>query len=130
MFRSIAGKPYASSGLHGKNYTAPLQRFSFLTYLKNSVIVTFVATLVTLLINSMAAYGLAIYEFPGRTAIMLFVIGTLMIPITVILVPVYLVVTELGMINSLWGVILPGGRDTYRCFPASPVHADDTTRSD
>ncbi len=91
-----------------ENYTEPLQRFSFLTYLKNSVVVTFVATLVTLLINSMAAYGLAIYEFPGRTAIMLFVIGTLMIPITVILVPVYLVVTELGMINSLWGVILPG----------------------
>ncbi len=91
-----------------ENYTAPLQRFSFLTYLKNSVVVTFIATLVTLLINSMAAYGLAIYEFPGRTAIMLFVIGTLMIPITVILVPVYLVVTELGMINSLWGVILPG----------------------
>lgn len=91
-----------------ENYTAPLQRFSFLTYLKNSVFVTVVATLVTLLINSMAAYGLAIYEFRGRTAIMLFVIGTLMIPITVILVPVYLVVTELGMINSLWGVILPG----------------------
>ena len=91
-----------------ENYTAPLQRFSFLTYLKNSVVVTVVATLVTLLINSMAAYGLAIYEFRGRTAIMLFVIGTLMIPITVILVPVYLVVTELGMINSLWGVILPG----------------------
>ncbi|MDE2912887.1 MAG: carbohydrate ABC transporter permease [Paracoccaceae bacterium] len=91
-----------------ENYTAPLQRFNFLTYLKNSVIVTIVATAVTLLINSMAAYGLAIYEFRGRNAIMLFVIGTLMIPITVILVPVYLVVTELGMINSLWGVILPG----------------------
>jgi len=70
------------------NYTSPLERFNFLTYLKNSVIVTVVATLVTLLINSMAAYGLAIYEFRGRNAIMLFVIGTLMIPITVILVPV------------------------------------------
>jgi len=91
-----------------ENYTAPLQRFNFLTYLKNSVVVTLAATIVTLLINSMAAYGLAIYEFKGRNAVMLFVIGTLMIPITVILVPVYLVVTELGMINSLWGVILPG----------------------
>ncbi len=91
-----------------ENYVAPLQRFNFLIYLKNSVVVTVVATAVTLLINSMAAYGLAIYEFRGRNAIMLFVIGTLMIPITVILVPVYLVVTELGMINSLWGVILPG----------------------
>ena len=39
---------------------------------------------------------------------MLMVIGTLMIPITIILVPVYLVVTELGLVNSLWAVILPG----------------------
>jgi alpha-1,4-digalacturonate transport system permease protein len=39
---------------------------------------------------------------------MMFVIGTLMIPITIILVPVYLVVTSMGMINSLWAVILPG----------------------
>jgi len=91
-----------------ENYTDPLERFNFLGYLRNSVVVTVVATLITLLINSMAAFGLSIYEFRGRNAIMLFVIGTLMIPITVILVPVYLVVTQLGMINSLWAVILPG----------------------
>lgn len=91
-----------------ENYTKPLQRFNFVGYLQNSLIVTIVATLLTLLINSMAAYGLAIYEFRGRNAAMLFVIGTLMIPITVILVPVYLVVTKLGLVNSLWGVILPG----------------------
>lgn len=91
-----------------ENYGDPLERFNFVRYLRNSVIVTTVATLVTLLINSMAAYGLSIYEFRGRNAIMLFIIGTLMIPITVILVPVYLVVTKLGMINSLWAVILPG----------------------
>ncbi len=91
-----------------ENYTDPLERFNFLTYLNNSVIVTVAATLVTLLINSMAAYGLAIYEFRGRNAVMLFVIGTLMIPITIILVPAYLVVTQLNMVNTLWAVILPG----------------------
>ena len=91
-----------------ENYVDPLKRFDFTRYLWNSVAVTVAATLVTLLINSMAAYGLAIYEFRGRRAIMLFVIGTLMIPITVILVPVYLVVTSMGMVNSLWAVILPG----------------------
>ena len=51
---------------------------------------------------------LPIYEFPGKQAAMLAVIGTLMIPMTIILVPVYLVVTELGLVNSLWAVILPG----------------------
>ena len=91
-----------------ENYVDPLEKFNFVRYLFNSVFVTFMATVITLLINSMAAYGLAIYEFKGRNFALAFVIGTLMIPITVILVPVYLVVTELGMVNSLWGVIIPG----------------------
>lgn len=90
------------------NYTEPLRRFDFLRYLGNSVFVTVVATIITLLINSMAAFALSIYEFPGRNAAIVTIIGTLMIPITVILVPVYLVVTSLGLINSLWAVILPG----------------------
>lgn len=90
------------------NYTKPLREFNFLLYLKNSLFVTIVATIITLLINSMAAYALSIYEFKGRTAILLLVIGTLMIPVTVILVPVYLVATKLALVNSLWGVILPG----------------------
>lgn len=90
------------------NYTEPMRQFDFMRFLGNSVIVTIVATLITLLINSMAAYALAVYEFKGKNAAMLTVIGTLMIPITIILVPVYLVVTELGLVNSLWAVILPG----------------------
>ncbi|MGY8677802.1 carbohydrate ABC transporter permease [Bradyrhizobium sp. UFLA05-153] len=90
------------------NYTEPLQKFAFTHYLWNSVFVTTIATLITLLINSMAAYALSIYEFRGKTVAMLMVIGTLMIPITIILVPVYLVVTKLGLVNSLWAVILPG----------------------
>ena len=90
------------------NYSHPLNKLNFLQYLSNSVIVTLTATIITLIINSMAAYGLAIYKFPGRNIALAFVIGTLMFPVTIILVPTYLVVAELGMINSLWGVILPG----------------------
>jgi alpha-1,4-digalacturonate transport system permease protein len=90
------------------NYVTPLRQFNFMRYLWNSVIVTTVATFITLVINSMAAFGLAKYEFRGRASILIFIIGTLMIPISVIMVPVYLVVTKLGMVNTLWGVILPG----------------------
>ncbi|WP_051644601.1 carbohydrate ABC transporter permease [Labrenzia sp. DG1229] len=100
--------PVREFRIASENYTEPLRKFNFGGYLWNSIIVTVVATAITLLINSMAAYGLSIYEFRGRNAIMIFVIGTLMIPITVILVPVYLVVTSLDMVNSLWAVILPG----------------------
>jgi alpha-1,4-digalacturonate transport system permease protein len=101
-------EPVRRIALATENYSEPLQRFAFMRFLSNSVFVTVVATLITLLINSMAAYGLAVYQFPGKQAATLAVIGTLMIPMTIILVPVYLVVTELGLANSLWAVILPG----------------------
>ncbi|WP_210494059.1 carbohydrate ABC transporter permease [Microvirga antarctica] len=100
--------PVREFSLATSNYTEPLQRFAFMRFLGNSVFVTVVATLITLLINSMAAYALSIYEFRGKNTAMVLVIGTLMIPITIILVPVYLVVTEFGLVNSLWAVILPG----------------------
>lgn len=103
-----ARKPVREIAFAIENYTEPLAQFDFGRFLGNSVFVTLVATAITLVINSMAAYALSIYEFRGKTVAMLGVIGTLMIPITIILVPVYLVVTELGLTNTLWAVILPG----------------------
>ncbi|MBV1706152.1 MAG: carbohydrate ABC transporter permease [Hyphomicrobiales bacterium] len=95
-------------GLDWHNYEHPLRHFNFGRYLWNSVFVTVVATLVTLLINSMAAYALSIHEFRGKNFFLVAVIATLMVPITIILVPVFVVVNEIGLDNSLWAVILPG----------------------
>jgi alpha-1,4-digalacturonate transport system permease protein len=90
------------------NYTESLKGFNFMTYLKNSVVVTVAATIVTLIINSMAAFALSKYEFKGRNLIFIIIISTLLIPISVILVPVFLVITEMNLNNNLWGVIIPG----------------------
>ncbi len=89
------------------NYTEALQRFPFIRYLVNSVTVTVVATLLTLTINSMAAFALSKYVFRGREAIFLIILGTLMIPLQVIMLPVYLVIAKLGMANTLLGIIIP-----------------------
>ena len=89
------------------NYTEALQRFPFVRYLINSVTVTLVATLITLAINSMAAFALSKYHFRGRDTIFLVILGTLMIPLQVIMLPVYLVIAKLGMANTLWGIIIP-----------------------
>ncbi len=91
-----------------ENYIEPLGRFNFLVYLRNSVVVTVVATAITLLINSMAAFALSKYKFRGRNTIFVIIISTLLIPISVILVPVFLVITTIGWNNNLWGVIIPG----------------------
>lgn len=101
-------EPVRAFSLAVSNYIEPLRQFDFMRFLGNSVFVTVVATLITLLINSMAAYALSLYEFRGKGLAVLAVIGTLMIPITIVLVPVYLVITKLGLVNSLWAVILPG----------------------
>jgi alpha-1,4-digalacturonate transport system permease protein len=101
-------EPVESVSFRPDNYIEGIQSFNFATYLRNSVIVTIGATLLTLLVNSMAAFALAKYYFPGRTLIFLIMISTLMIPLSVVLVPVFLVITGVGWNNSLWGVIVPG----------------------
>jgi alpha-1,4-digalacturonate transport system permease protein len=73
----------------------------------NSVFVTVMATIITLLTNSMAAFALSKYEFRGRSAVIILIITTLMIPLSVILVPLYSIVSAAGLMNTLWGVILP-----------------------
>lgn len=89
------------------NYTEALGRFNFVQYLTNSILVTVGATVLTLAINSMAAYALAKYNFRGRTALFLITLATIMIPLQVILIPVYQVVASLGLVNTLWGMIIP-----------------------
>jgi alpha-1,4-digalacturonate transport system permease protein len=90
-----------------ENYTELGGKFDFGTYLWNSVFITVVATLITLLFNSMAAFALSKYRFTGSRVVFLLILSTLMVPPTIVLVPNFLVVSELGLLNSLWGVIWP-----------------------
>ncbi len=90
-----------------ENYTALFSRFNFLLYFWNSTFITVVATILTVLFNSMAAFALSKYKFRGRTVVFLLIIATLMIPPTINLVPIFLVVSQLGLVNSPWGVIWP-----------------------
>ncbi len=101
-------EPVEHVALAFDNYKKLFSRFPFLLYLYNSVFITVVATALMLLVNSMAAFALSKYEFRGRGAVMGLVIGTLMIPQTVVLVPLFLITREFGMLNTLWGVIIPG----------------------
>lgn len=89
------------------NYTELFERFNFALYFWNSAFITVVATIITVIFNSMAAFALAKYKFRGRTTVFILIIATLMIPPTINLVPIYLVVSELGLVNSPWGVIWP-----------------------
>jgi len=101
-------QPVESVSFALDNYIEGVESFNFWTYLRNSVVVTVTATILTLLFNSMAAFALAKYHFKGRDAIFLIMISTLMVPVSVVLVPVFLVINGVGWNNNLLGVIVPG----------------------
>ncbi len=101
-------QPVESVSFGLDNYIEGVESFNFWTYLRNSVVVTITATILTLLFNSMAAFALAKYRFKGRDAIFLIMISTLMVPVSVVLVPVFLVINGVGWNNNLLGVIVPG----------------------
>lgn len=100
-------KPVNELKFASGNYTELFAKFSFGKYLWNSVFITVVATILTLLFNSMAAFALSKYQFTGQKTVFVLIIATLMIPPTIILVPAFLVISSLGLLNNLWGVILP-----------------------
>lgn len=100
-------EPVESVSFNLNNYREGIESFNFARYLWNSIFVTVVATALTLIINSMAAFALAKYYFRGRTAIFLLIIGTLMVPVTVVLVPIFFVITTVGWNNTLTGIIIP-----------------------
>jgi alpha-1,4-digalacturonate transport system permease protein len=89
------------------NYTEAFKMYNYMRYFMNSVIVTSVATFLTLLINSMAAYAFAKYNFRGRDGFFVLTLAMIMIPLQVILIPIYLVVSSMGLVNTYWGMIIP-----------------------
>ena len=101
-------EPIEHFALATENYTELFDRFNFLRFFWNSVFITTIATAIMLTVNSMAAFALSKYQFKGRMVVLGLVIGTLMIPQTVVLVPLFLITKELNMADSLWGVIIPG----------------------
>lgn len=101
-------QPVENISFNLSNYREGIERFNFSRYLRNSVIVTVLATALTLIVNSMAAFGLSKYKYAGRDAIFIIMISTLMVPISVVMVPIFLVITKIGWNNTLTALIIPG----------------------
>lgn len=89
------------------NYTQLFSRLDFDTYFFNSTVVTVTVTAGNLLFCSMLGYALAMLEFKGKRLIFVMVMATLMIPGVVTFVPLFVLVANAGLIDSLPGLILP-----------------------
>ncbi|PHO07195.1 arabinose transporter permease [Thermoanaerobacterium thermosaccharolyticum] len=80
----------------------------YLSWYKNSLIITILGTILTLLLSSMVGYGLAVYQFRGRNLIFTLVLFIMMVPMEMLLLPMYKLMVSLNLLNTYWGVILPG----------------------
>lgn len=89
------------------NFRRVFTQVNFLRYMGNTLFVAGTVTLLSLFFHSMSAYALARLNFPGREFIFLAIFSTFLVSLPVILVPLFILVKELGMINSYAGLIIP-----------------------
>lgn len=118
------------------NYREVFKQAPFERYMLNSFIVATSVTLVALLLHSMAGYALARLDFPGRNLIFVGIISTLMIPFYTILIPLSLLIKELGWFNTYWALIVPAIPHAFgifwlrQFFLGIPTDLEDAARID
>jgi len=98
------------------NFRDALSRGSFGTYFYNSGVVAVAVTAANVLLCSLAGYGLAKFRFPYRELSFRVILSTLMLPLEIVLVPTFLVVQQLGMVNTYGGLIVPLAVDAFGIF--------------
>lgn len=104
--------PVCIDNLHKLYDTSP----NFNRYMLNSAIVTIGRTLGQLVTCSLAAYGFARFRFPGRNVIFALCLGLLMVPFQAILIPEYILIRELGWLDSFRALIIPGTFSAFALF--------------
>ncbi len=83
-------------------------RITYATFFKNSLMMSIITTLLTVVSSSLVAYGFARFQFPLKKLLFAALIGSLMLPSAVIMIPRYTLFNRMGLINSYWPFYLQG----------------------
>jgi multiple sugar transport system permease protein len=93
--------------LNLNNYIEVFKREPFLRYLLNSAIVSSIAAVSSVVVSSLAGFGFAKYRFPGRDFFFLAVVGIMMVPFQSVVVPLYVWMNDLGLLDTYMGIVAP-----------------------
>jgi multiple sugar transport system permease protein len=99
-----------------EHYASLFTRLNLARYLFNSAFVSLTVTGLSLVINSMAGYAFAKYRFRGRDPLFKFLITSMVIPSQVTMLPLFLLLNKMGVINTYLGVIIPGMAGVFGIF--------------
>jgi ABC-type glycerol-3-phosphate transport system permease component len=105
-------------GLTFGNFRRVFEAWPVGTWFSNSVLVTVITTVLSVVVSVLSGYAFAKLRFPGRSGLFLALLGTMMIPTQAILVPQFRIVDSLGLVGTFWAVILPGAAATFGIFLA------------
>ena len=118
------------------NYAQVLQQAPFARWFMNTLIVTVVTVAGNLLLCAMAGYAFARIKFFGREVVFILVLVTVMIPFQVVMIPAFIIVKDLGLINTLGGLIVPNLAQAFgiflfrQFFRTLPVELEEAARID
>ncbi len=99
-----------------EHYTELFTRLNLGRYLFNSAFIAFMVTAISLVINSMAGYAFAKLRFRGRDRTFRLLSLGLVLPVQVAMLPLFLLMKNLHLINTYWGVIIPGMSSIFGIF--------------
>ena len=99
-----------------ENFERVLTSFPVATWFGNSVAISVVVALITVTISLLSGYAFAHLRFRGSTALFLLALSTLMLPVQVIMVPLFRLATGLNLYGTYWAVILPTAASAFGVF--------------
>jgi len=99
-----------------ENYTIPLQEKPFLRWFFNSTFVATASTALVVVTSALAGYSFAKFKYPGRDVLFWIILATLMIPLEAMIVPLFILVRDLGWLNTYAGLIIPAGGSAFGIF--------------
>ncbi len=108
--------PFLPRSVTLEQYGALFTRLNLGRYLANSALIAVIVTAVSTLVNSMAGFAFAKYRFRGREGIFRTLIVSMVIPAQVTMLPLFLMLNRMGLINTYLGVIIPGIASIFGIF--------------
>lgn len=99
-----------------RNYHDLLESIPIWSNLGSSLFIAVVYTFLILIIDAMAGYGFSQYEFKGRDTLFVVILAAMMIPVQVLMVPLYIQFSKMQLVNSLWSVVLAGLPGAFGVF--------------
>lgn len=98
------------------NFRTVLSKAPYFLWYRNSLVVAIAVTAIAIFTSAVGGYIFAKFEFPLKQPLFVLILVTLMIPFPVLLIPNYIIANKLGVLNSLWALILPGMVSAFGIF--------------